>query len=210
MITSFITLSLLHWVVLITPGVNFLLVTQLAANGKRASAIYSALGISLATLIWALMAVAGVHAVFAAHEWLRLLMQTAGAIYLLWLAAKMTFGGRSQAGSPRNPIVLTATNFRMFRTGLITNMLNPKPALFFSSMFVTILPVGADFVVTVGAIALVWVNSVLWHVFLATAFSLPTIQRLYASQRQRLNSVAAAVLGVMGLKMLFQSFAPSR
>ena len=85
MLPTLLSIALLHWLVLITPGANVLLVSQLAASGYRRSALYAGLGISFVAVIWALLAILGVNALFAAHPTARLALQIAGALYLSYV-----------------------------------------------------------------------------------------------------------------------------
>jgi threonine efflux protein len=82
MLSTLLTVALLHWAALVTPGVNFFVLSQLAASGQRRSACYAALGISVVAVTWAILAVLGVNALFMAHPQVRLAMQVAGGIYL--------------------------------------------------------------------------------------------------------------------------------
>ena len=81
MLTTVAAVMLLHWIVLVTPGPNVIVVSHLAADGHRKAACFAALGITAVALIWSLLAILGVNAVFAAHPRLRLMLQIAGGIY---------------------------------------------------------------------------------------------------------------------------------
>ena len=65
MVSTFVTIWLLHVAAMLTPGANVLLVTQLAASGQRRSASYAALGVASGAAIWSTAAVLGVTALFA-------------------------------------------------------------------------------------------------------------------------------------------------
>ena len=78
MLSTLITIALLHWAILILPGFNFILVGQLAASGQRTTAMFAVAGMTTATLVWACLAVAGVGIVFTAHPQVRQVAQLAG------------------------------------------------------------------------------------------------------------------------------------
>ena len=199
MLTTLLTVALLHWVVLLTPGVNFVLVTQLAASGRRSSAGMAAVGVSAVTLTWAVLAIWGVGYVFSAHPVLRLVLQVAGGLYLLNLARRMW----RSTGVGESGLVLELTHAAAFRRGLYTNILNPKTALFFGSVFATTLPPNPDVKLQWVAVALVYGNALVWHLVLATAFSHPHIQASYARQQSRLNRFSAGMVGAFGSKLLY-------
>ena len=68
MLNTLLTIAVLHWLVLVIPGANFLLVGQLAASGKRSTACAAAFGITTVTLTWATLAILGIGFVFNAHQ----------------------------------------------------------------------------------------------------------------------------------------------
>lgn len=116
-----------------TPGVDFLLtVTRTLAGGARAG-VAAALGISAGCAAHALAAAFGLAALLALHAQALRAVQWAGAAYLLWLGfGLLRQAARASPHAMRTPAceVLRST-WADFRTGLLTNALNPKVALFF-------------------------------------------------------------------------------
>ncbi len=69
----------------------------------------------------------GVRALFAALPQLRIAVQVAGALYLTYVAIRLwRSGGQKAEGSSE-----TQNGFAAFRMGFLTNIMNPKSALFF-------------------------------------------------------------------------------
>ncbi|MES2564054.1 MAG: LysE family transporter [Pseudomonadota bacterium] len=198
MLSTLLAVALLHWVVLVAPGANFLVVSSLAANGSRASACFATLGVTVVAAIWSALAVLGVNAVFAAHPILRSALQIAGGLYLLCVAVRLWRAGGSVC-QPRGPQL---SPLRAFRLGFITNIMNPKSALFFGSVFATALPTEPTSALLAGVVALVLFNALCWHMFLAIAFSHHRIQAAYARQRSVLSRIASALVGAFGLRLL--------
>jgi threonine efflux protein len=201
MLTTLATIMVLHWVVLVTPGANVLLISQLAASGDKRGAMYASLGVCTVTFVWATLASLGVNALFAVVPQLRIAVQIAGGAYLvymairLWRSGQSTDGGKTQSLEP----------WPAFRMGFLTNITNPKSALFFGSVFATALPHDSGAMVWTGAVTLVVFNALVWHFFLALAFSHPRVQAGYARQRRLLNRIAGAVVGAIGVHLLLNS-----
>lgn len=198
MLSSLITIAILHWAVLILPGFNFLLIGQLAAAGQGATALSAVAGMTAATLMWALLAVAGVGIVFTAYPAVRQAAQIAGGLYLVYLAIKLWQAG--QAPDPASAQVMRPV--AAFRVGFVTSALNPKIALFYGSVFATALPANPSSTLVFLAVALVFMNSVVWHSSLALALSRPAVQRAYLRHFRPLNQVAGLLVGLMGLKLV--------
>jgi threonine efflux protein len=206
MLTALLTISLMHWVVLVTPGVNFVLLLQLTAGGKRSTALAAVAGITCATFIWALLAVLGVGVIFASHSALRLSMQCFGGMYLCWVAWKLWSSTTGTATAQR----LELTHAQAFVRGFITNILNPKPAVFFGSVFLTIFPQNPSLTLIVLSVVMLYVNAVVWHAFLALAFSHSRVQSVYARFRTPLNRTSAAIIAGFGGRLVLTTWAEIR
>lgn len=198
MISTLFTIGLLHWLVLLLPGANFLLVGQLAASGKRATACAAAFGVTTVTFTWAALAILGIGLVFNAHPAWRQALQLAGGVYLCHLGWKLW---RSQ-GMMARTAEIKLSHWAAFRLGFITNILNPKTALFFGSVFATALPAQASLALVASAIALVYLNALAWHLFLAMAFSHPRVQAAYVRRMALFSKLAGALVGAFGAKLI--------
>jgi threonine efflux protein len=198
MLASLLTIAVLHWAVLLVPGFNFVLLGQLAAGRSRQSALSAAAGMVTATLGWAALAVLGVGAVFSAHPMLRFAAQVVGGLYLLHLAFKLWHSGSAAPGDAPDALSRRAA----FRIGFVTSALNPKIALFYGSVFATALPPSPSALLVAGAVTLVCVNSLVWHMGLALALSQRALQRAYLRHFAALTKAAAAVVGAFGLRLL--------
>jgi threonine efflux protein len=206
MLSTFVTIWLLHVAALITPGANVLLVSQLAASGQQRSAMRAALGVAAGAAVWSSAAVLGVHALFVAFPTVRLVLQVAGALYLLYIASKLWRAQAAVADSSAPDLPA----WRAFRLGLLTNLSNPKSALFFGSVFSAALPPEPTAVMLAGAVVLIVGNALVWHLGLAYVFSRRRVQAGYAAQRGIVGRLAGAALGALGLSLLFASLREAR
>lgn len=198
MLSSLITIAILHWAVLLIPGFNFILIGQLAAGGSRQQAMAAVAGMVSATLIWATLALAGVGVIFSAHPLIRQVVQVSGGLYLLQLAYKLWRSGAAPAVAEQ----ASMSKALAFRTGFITSALNPKIALFYGSVFATALPAQPGVSMVSAALMLVLANSLLWHSSLAWLLSMPRVQQLYLLRYQRLTKFSAVLVGIYGVKLL--------
>ena len=198
MLATLAAIAVLHWVVLVIPGFNFVLIGQLAAGESRKAAMSAGVRRTTATLVWASLAVAGVGLVFTAHPGLRLAAQVVGGLYLLQLAYKLWRSG-DVAASTAAPVMGST---EAFRVGFTTSALNPKIALFYGSVFVTSMPADPPAVLVLLAVLLVYANSVVWHSALALLLSRPGVQRAYLRHNRMLNRVSALLVGAYGARLL--------
>jgi RhtB (resistance to homoserine/threonine) family protein len=115
-----------------TPGVDLLLTVTRTLQGGARAGLAAALGINAGCVVHALAAAFGLAALLAVSATAFSLIKWAGAAYLLWLAVTM-WRAAWRGAAAANPTQRAAP--RSFiadvRTGLLTNVLNPKVALFF-------------------------------------------------------------------------------
>jgi threonine efflux protein len=205
MLSVLITIWLLDVASLIIPGANVLLVSHLSASGSPRGATAAALGVAAGAALWASAAVLGVDALFVAFPTVRLFMQIAGAAYLLYLASRLWRERVLPAGQPA-----ATSAARAFRLGLLTNLSNPKSALFFGSVFSAAMPAHPSVPVLCSAVALVSGNSLAWHLLLAYLLSRRAVQTGYELHRGVFARVGATVMGALGLGLLMASLREAR
>jgi threonine/homoserine/homoserine lactone efflux protein len=111
----------------LTPGPDMLYVAARGASEGRAAGIASALGIGAGTLVHIALVAAGLAALLAAVPVAYLALRLGGAAYLIYLGVRALLARPLTAAAPLEPASLGA----IFRQGVITNVLNPKVALFF-------------------------------------------------------------------------------
>jgi len=118
----------------LTPGPDvFFIIAHAARRGVRAGVV-AALGISAGCCVHVLAAAVGVSALVAASATAFGVLKWLGAIYLVYVGVRMLLAAR-RGGAPSSArpgaadaAVPLAT---VFRRGFLTNVLNPKVALFF-------------------------------------------------------------------------------
>jgi threonine/homoserine/homoserine lactone efflux protein len=114
----------------ITPGADMAMVGRSVLTGGRRDAFATTLGISAGCMAWACASALGVAAVLAASQTAYDALRLVGAVYLVWLGAQSLLAARRG-----NPQALEAGPRRAapFRQGLLTNLFNPKIAVFYST-----------------------------------------------------------------------------
>lgn len=117
----------------LTPGPNMIyLISRSICQGRRAG-VLSLLGVIAGFLVHMLAAAAGLTALFLAIPFAYEVLKWIGAAYLLYLAWQAVKPGA------RSPFEIRHLNEdsprRLFIMGFVTNLLNPKIAVFYLSIF---------------------------------------------------------------------------
>jgi threonine/homoserine/homoserine lactone efflux protein len=192
----------------LSPGPDTMFVLASSASGGPRNGIAATLGISSGGVIHATAAALGISALIAASPVAFEVLRLAGALYLAWIGAlafyKVWRGlGERIAVTEAAPVSAAAA---AYRRGFVTNVLNPKVAIF----YVAFLPQFADVSlghVPVQIFLLGCVHNVigsLWLAGLAMA-SGHMVQALARSARARtwLDGAAGAVYLLLAARIVF-------
>lgn len=120
-------------VMVLTPGPNMIYCVSRTLCQGRSAGLVSLAGVQLGLVVHIITAAAGLTALLLAVPLAFDTIKLAGAAYLLWLAWQAVKPGGRSAFETRN--LPLASKFTLFRMGLITNLLNPKVAMFYLSIF---------------------------------------------------------------------------
>lgn len=198
---SLLTVFGASFVAFMSPGPNFVGIVSSAVQ-SRFNGIIVAIGVSLGTTFWALMAVTGITALIAQYPGAAFIMQIVGGCYLTWLGIQSL---RSTL-KPRSPLVTSAsgaeTPLRSFTKGFLIQITNPKTAMFWLSMVsVVILP---DTPAIIGALLVAGTTTIAlaWHLLLAIAFSFGRTRDVYLKARTYISIVFGVAFIGLGVRLL--------
>jgi RhtB (resistance to homoserine/threonine) family protein len=186
----------------LTPGPDTVYILGRSIAQGREAGIASALGISLGSIFHTCAAALGLSAILATSALAFGTIKLLGGAYLIFLGIKMILDRRKQLSLPSS--FRRRTTVAAFRKGILTNILNPKVALFFlaflpqfidpaSSMKIAaFIALGLTFVTT----GTIWCLILAWF---ASAFS----ERLRTNEMiaQWLNRTAGALFVFLGLRL---------
>ena len=126
MLWAFLGVSAL---VIVTPGQDTALTIRNTLRGGRRDGVRTAAGVATGQLAWAVATSAGLAALLVASEPAFRALRWIGAAYLVYLGAHSLL--RAVRGAKRT---LPPAKRRPYRQGLVSNLGNPKMAVFFSSL----------------------------------------------------------------------------
>lgn len=112
----------------LTPGADMTYVIARSATQGRAAGVAASFGIAGGSLVHTALAAFGVSAILAHSEGAFFAVKAAGVLYLLYLAWKALMAGQARRAEAAPPP--PASHLRIFCEGALTNVLNPKVALF--------------------------------------------------------------------------------
>lgn len=190
-------LALTYGALAMTPGANFVLVTQVSLSATRLHALVAALGIAVGAAALALIALSG-GAVIRQWSTLFWLVDVAFGLLLVRLAVTMLSRAwivRLDPGEAVHP-----SPIKCFRTGVMTAMLNPITLAFLLGQ-ATVLPsqageAGAAQIAPLEGMATVFAIAACWFCLLALGFSNAGVRAVY-------RRVQPVIDGATGLLFLY-------
>ena len=127
-------------VLILTPGQDMILVMSRSIAQGSAAGVVTAAGVSLGLVGHTVLATLGLGAILRTSEWLFLALKLAGAAYLIYLGIQLLRSREHEiavaAGAPRSL-------GRLFFDGALSNVWNPKIAVFYFAFLPQFVPAGS-------------------------------------------------------------------
>jgi threonine/homoserine/homoserine lactone efflux protein len=194
-------------VVICTPGQDTALTIRNTLAGGRRSGIATAGGVAMGQAIWTIAASVGVVALLSASEPVFRALKLAGAAYLVYLGAQALYSAIANRIPHPDPKQQTVTRSagvtpeRGFRQGVISNLGNPKMAVFFASLLPQFTPTGTTTFTWLLAFGLLFSALTLgWLTLYAVAVA--RLRPLLAGPTRRvLDALTGVVLVIFGVRL---------
>ena len=197
MLDGLVAFAVVSAIVIVTPGQDTALTIRNSLLGGRGTGLATALGVASGQAVWTLATSLGLAALVVASEPVFVALKLIGAAYLVYLGAQSLLAAvrrrqraHTGSGSARPRVA--------FRQGALSNLGNPKMAVFFSSLlpqfgssFAELLALGVLFC----CLTLTWLSA--YAVVVARAGDVlrrPEIRRV-------IDAVTGAVLVALGLRL---------
>jgi len=195
--TEWIAVITITVLAVISPGPDFAMVTRNSLMLSRRAGILTAAGIGLGVLVHVTYTLVGVGWLIQQSIWLFNAIKLMGALYLVFLGIKML---RTAPVDPRDgdPISLP-TDGAALRTGLMTNVLNPKTTLFIVSLFMQVVGPDTPVAVQIAYGAFISLAHVVWFSIVALCFSAGAVRERLLAARHWIDRAFGGLLVTFGI-----------
>jgi len=191
-----VAFNIILLVAIASPGPALLMATQTTLSSGRIAGIAVGAGLGLMAAVWTMMALLGLGIVFELFPVLYAGMKTAGAVYLLYIAWKLWRNAAVPSGKPIGVVG------HAFRKGFLVNLSNPKSMLFAAAVLVTVFPAGIGIADSIVIVINHFLVEISFYAALAFCLSTQAVANRYMRTKIYLDRCAAAVLGVLGIRIL--------
>ncbi len=186
-----------------SPGPSFVMVARTAVASSRTDGFAAALGMGVGAVLFAGVAVLGLHMVLSAVPWVYLGLKVLGGAYLIYLGGLIWRDARKPVRFAVHAIDDRAsTVLRSFWLGLLTQVSNPKTAVFYASIFVSLLPREVPLSVTLILPPLIFVIEAGWYSIVALAMSASSPRAAYLRAKAWIDRAAGGVMTLLGIKLI--------
>jgi threonine/homoserine/homoserine lactone efflux protein len=189
-------------VVVVTPGPDTALTLRNALVGGRRAGVLTAVGVVGGQAIWTLATSAGIAALLVASRPAFTALRWAGAAYLVYLGVRALLTAARGDGDAPAPGHGHGRPPAPLRQGMISNLANPKSAVFFTSLLPQFAPAGAATFPALLALGLLYCSITLaWLSAYAVVVARVGAVLRRPSIRRVVEAVTGVVLTALGLRL---------
>lgn len=203
-------MSLAQWISLVLvcalgaamPGPSLAVVLQNTLRGGFTQGVVTAVAHALGVGVYALLTVTGLAVLMLATPTLFGLIKIAGALFLIYMGLKVLLAASGPIVDEQPP---AQASRKSAREGFLIAFLNPKLLIFFTALFSQFLHADLDWLQKGILVATVTVVDGLWYCLVALLLSHGFVRQRFTQHSLWLQRIFAAVLILVGLRLVFQA-----
>ncbi|WP_432453921.1 MULTISPECIES: LysE family translocator [unclassified Agarivorans] len=197
--TAFPALALAHFVALLSPGQDFFLIIGHSVRHKLKGSKYICVGVAAGNAIYIAIAIIGWTSIRDSPQ-IFSVVETLGAIYLLWIGSKLLRSQKSDAVLKTKEQSLPTVSKQLV-LGINSALLNPKNALFYMSLMTVIL--GSEVTLTQQICSGIWMVFAvfIWDLLVASMIGQQRVQTYLKRSIHIIERFAGGILIVFGIAL---------
>tara|TARA_B110000438_G_C15797202_1_gene643389 strand:+ start:89 stop:721 length:633 start_codon:yes stop_codon:yes gene_type:complete len=197
---QFITIAIVHFFAVISPGPDFTVVTKQSFLYGRKMAIFTSIGIGCGILIHMLYCIIGFGVLLASNQVLYNLLKYIGAFYLLYIGISTFKSTKSQIKKTTNAGQYGIK--KSFILGFVTNVFNPKATLFFLSLFAIAINNSTPIFIQIFYGIWMWIVTTIWFVIISIFFTTSLVDIFVKKYSNIINKVMGLILIFISIKLV--------
>ncbi len=186
---------------IVSPGPNFLLVVDTTLGDSRRAGLYTAFGVATGSGLFASAGLLGLLLLVTALPHFSTVLSLLGGGYLVWLGCGMVLRRRRAGNVPTDagrPARVPLAPLSAYRTGLFTNLTNPKAWAFYFSLFTLVMAPGAPLWEKAFLNLAMFLISFSWYACVALLISDRRLQPLFLRFQPALQTILGCLLILLG------------
>lgn len=183
---------------ILSPGPSIIAATQMALAQGRDKALPYGLGLAFGASLWCLFALFGLAVIFKLYPPLFQAVKIAGGLYLLYMAWGLWRAARSPL-----PQAAKRRFGDGFAGGMILSLSNPKPALFYSAVILTIFPDPHGAVMLAAIYGTALGTELFWYAAVTISMSTNAMRKRYFAAKFWIDTFAALAMTALAALLIF-------
>jgi len=207
--TQFLTFIIVTIILTITPGVDTVIVMRNVLRGGKKDGLFTSIGICSGLYFHATISAVGISLILVSSVLLFTIVKIIGAIYLIWLGLTTIYysvKNKQALVVDENLVHCRVNPNQSFREGLLSNILNPKPAIFYMAFLPQFIgPLDSVFFKSMFLASIQFTIGLVWLIALTILFYKIKDYLTSDNIKIKLDRLTGTVLIVLGLNLATQS-----
>ncbi len=220
-LTQFITIIVVHFLAVASPGPDFLIVTKNSISQNRKIGILTAVGVALGIGVHITYCLFGIGLIISKSILIFNTIKYIGAGYLIWIGFK-ALQSKKKESSTESPVETPETintsvekdsskiapekqkimsGVKAIKAGFFVNVLNPKATLFFLAVFTQIIDISTPKIIQLAYGIEMITMTFIWFSIVAIAFSHSQLKTKIEKYQRWIDRTSGAVLVALGIKV---------
>jgi RhtB (resistance to homoserine/threonine) family protein len=192
-------------VMIVAPGADFALVIRQAIMHGRRAAMLASVGIGCSLLFHISYTILGIGLIVSKSLLLFSLLKWAGAAYLIYLGIMALRAPALTVDVQQHAVAADdLPGWKLFGMGFVTNALNPKPVLFFLSLFSLLVSPQTPALIQAGYGLVMAGALILWFLGVSIVFTSRPVRERFLAMGRWFNRATGAMFIGLGLRLALQ------
>lgn len=202
---SFFTVASLHFLAVISPGPDFVIVTRNAFYYDRRTAIFTALGVALGIIVHASYCLFGLAIVISQSLLLFDIIKLLGGLYLIYIGIKACLAKDViQPPQSQRPIEHSSviSYIEALKQGFLCNVLNPKVTLFFLGLFTLVIKPDTPWAIRIFYALWIMLVTFAWFSLLSCLITHAAVRMRIWRMQPLITKIMGALLVIFGVNLI--------
>ena len=181
---------------ILSPGPAIIAAIQTAFARGRRHALPFSLGLATGASFWCIVALLGLAVIFQVNPGIYAAMKVFGGLYLLWFGWNLWRGASQPFPDP------ATSARRSFWGGVALNLSNPKPALFYAGLILSLFPDPLTVRLQSAIYALCLTTELFWYTLVTVLMSTAVMRARYFAAKFWIDRAAGIAMALLGLLLI--------
>ncbi|WP_368029599.1 LysE family translocator [Arcobacter sp. s6] len=200
---DFLILVFAHFMALISPGVDFFIIINSTLKYGRKAGFMSAFGISIANLIYILLALFGIT-IIKENIYVFNSLKILGSLYLFFISYYLIQSKKRDLFNKHIKYENANNLFDSFIKGFISAVLNPKNFIFYFTMFSITIEKSTPFSIQIIYALWMFFAVLIWDIFIVYIISLEKIKKVFNKYIDLIEKISALFLSFIACIIIYK------